>query len=374
MKGIFKYCIVLAGIALIAVSVAWMTKRPGNEEQGMPSRQDALTRMDTDNPVLAVFKDFRASKEKAGTLKSLSDLRSALAAMPADEAERWIRSFLDGGMDKETGLSFEIGSDGNLTEWPSFRTFLIDALHAIDPAAAAEISRNLLDSPTSADEWALALRNVAKVDADKEDRDFLRQKTEDLIRNPEWQAKPTIGYLNAFDVLVHTDAIESAPLLSSLIQRKDRRDLAHAGFLTLDRLVQGHPAELLQQLAADTSLQQNRPEMTAQQFARADLRDPAQQEIVRKWLLDPSRTANQLQAFASSFPNNNKFVSHNLLTREATPAGADLAAHDREVLEIIRTWENDPAFDGVKEPLSLMSRRLTEFTKSQPAAIPAAGK
>lgn len=367
MKSIFKYCIVLAGIALIAVSLRWMASRPGNDEKETASRPNASTEKTTDNPVMAVFKGFSASKEKAVTLKSLSDLRAALAAMPADEAVAWIRSFLDGGMDKETGLSFEIGSDGNLTEWPSFRTFLLDALHAIDPTAAAEISRNLLDSPTSADEWALALRNVAKVDDGGENRDFLRKKTEELIRNPEWQAKPTIGYLNAFDVLVHTGAIESTPLLSSLVQRKDRRDLAHAGFLTLDRLVQHHPAELLQQLAADASLQQSRPEMTAQQFARADLRDPAQQEIVRKWLLDPSRTAAQLQAFASSFPNNNKFVSHNLLTREATPAGGDLAAHDREVLEIIRAWENDPAFDGVKEPLSLMSRRLMEFTKAGPA-------
>lgn len=367
MKDIFKYCFVLVGIALIALAVSWITSRPEDKKQVTPSHKDALTRKDSDNPLLAVFKSIGASEEKAGTLKSLSDLRSALAAMPADEAVQWIRSFLDGGMDTETGLSFEIGSDGNLTEWPTFRTFVLDALHTINPAAAAEISRNLLDSPTSADEWALALRNVAQVDSDQEDRDFLRQKTEELIRNPGWQAKPTIGYLNAFDVLVHTDAIESTPLLSSLIQRKDRRDLAHAGFLTLDRLVQRHPAELLQRLAADVSLQQSRPEMTAQQFARADLRDPTQQETVRKWLLDPSRTTAQLQAFASSYPNNNKFISHNLLTREATPAGGDLAAHDREVLEIIRAWENDPAFEGVKEPLSLMARRLMEFTKAEPA-------
>lgn len=367
MKGIFKYCIVLVGIALIAVSLRWMAARSGQEEQGKPSQQDTSTRKEADNPVLSGFKDSGADKDKAGALKSLSDLRTALAAMPPDEAVRWIRSFLDGGMDKETGLSFEIGSDGNLTEWPSFRTFLIDVLHTIDPAAAAETSRNLLDSPTSADEWALALRNVAKVDDGGKNRDFLRKKTEELIRNPEWQAKPTIGYLNAFDVLVHTGAIESTPLLSSLVQRKDRRDLAHAGFLSLDRLVQHHPVELLQQLATDVSLQQSRPEMTAQQFARADLRDPAQQEIVRKWLLDPSRTTPQLQAFASSFPNNNQFISHNLLTREATPAGGDLAAHDREVLEIIRAWENDPAFDGVKESLHVMSRRLKEFTKTQPA-------
>ena len=69
------------------------------------------------------------------------------------------------------------------------------------------------------------------------ERDYLRAKTEELITNPEWQQNPSVGYLNAFDVLVHVGATESTPLLSDLIQRKDRRDLAHAGFLALDRLV-----------------------------------------------------------------------------------------------------------------------------------------
>ena len=378
MKGIIQYSTVLAGIALLALAVRSITKQSAFEEQAKAPPIDVLsetkTRSATDNPVKAVFSDFNPGNGKASSLQSLSGLRATLAAMPADEALRWIRSFLESGMDKETGLSFEIGSDGNLTEWPSFRTFLVDALHVIDPVAAGEISRNLLDSPTSADEWALALRNVASVDEGAKSRDFLRSKTEELILNPEWQEKPTVGYLNAFDVLVHIQAVESTPLLSTLVKRKDRRDLAHAGFLTLDRLVQQNPADLLGRLAADTSLQQSRPEMTAQQFARADLRDPAQREIVRNWLLDPARTATELNAFVSTYPNNNKFISHNLLTRESAPAGADLVAHDREVLDILRSWQNDPAFDGVKESLSLMSRRLGEFTRSEAPSVPSIQK
>ena len=169
------------------------------------------------------------------------------------------------------------------------------------------------------DPAALAARDLRTALVDQEtgvrgfvitgDPDFLRAKTEELIRNPAWQADPSIGYLNAFDVLVHVKATASTPLLSGLIQMKDRKDLAHAGFLTLDRLVQGQPVDVLTRLAADTALQQGRPEMVAQQFARADLRDPAQQALVKNWLLDPARSAAELRSFAGVYPNNNQFVS-----------------------------------------------------------------
>jgi len=190
---------------------------------------------------------------------------------------------------------------------------------------------------------------------------YLIERTEALIGNPAWQANPSVGYLNAFDVLVHTNATASTPLLSGLIQQKDRRDLAHAGFLTLDRLVQRNPADELTRLAADTALQASRPEMTAQQFARADLRDETQREIVKSWLLDPARTATELRSFAAVYPNNNRFISNNLLTTETEQSGTALAEHDRQVLEIINSWAADPAFQPVAEQLRTMTARLTGF-------------
>lgn len=284
-----------------------------------------------------------------------------------------VRAFLANGEDKTTGLSFVIGSQGVLQEWPTYRTFLIDQLLAIDPAAAAAISREILAKPTTADEWALALRNVGKADssgATEEINRFLAVKTEELIANPAWQAEPSIGYLNAFDVLVAANATGSTPMLSGLIQRKDRRDLAHAGFLTLDRLVQRQPVDLLGRLYRDKGLQKSRPEMVAQQFARADVRVPDQREILKAWLLDPTRTQDELRAFAGVYPNNNRFVSNNLLTAETSQPGADLAAHDRAALGILETWAADPSFQSVASHLRSMSERLRGFVSAanQPAA------
>jgi hypothetical protein len=295
--------------------------------------------------------------------ESIDSLRGRLLEMGAAGAVAEIEGFLASGKDGATGQDFEIGSGGAMKGWPTLRVFLLDLLLEIDPAAAARIGREILTKPTSADEWALALRNVARGEASDADPDFLRTKTEELIANPEWRAEPSVGFLNAFDVLVHTRAIASAPLLSGLIQDKDRRDLAHAAFLTLDRLVQRETVSMLERLQADRALRESRPEMTAQQFARADLRDERQRELVKTWLLDQSRTPLELRNFAGTFPNNNKMISNNLLTTEERVSGEDLRAHDREVLEIVREWREDAEFAPVSEHLGAMEARLSEFVK-----------
>ncbi len=305
------------------------------------------------------------------SLGALQQMQEELRALPADQAVARIEEYLRTGKDRKTGLGFVIGAGGTMKEWPTLRTFLVDALLAIDAQAAARISREILAKPGSADEWALALRNLGRVETSADSRELLIERTKELINNPEWQADPSIGYLNAFDTLVHTDATETIPLLSGLIQRKDRKDLAHAGFLTLDRLVQRNPVDALHLVAAERALSASRPEMVAQQFARADLRDTSQREIVRNWLLNPSRTPAELQSFAGVYPNNNQFISHNLLSSSTQSTGAELAAHDRAALEIITSWQKDAAFQPVQEQLRTMVARLNSFVGVSKLPIPA---
>ncbi len=357
--------VVLGVLAAGGIGIwAWKTR-----ERSDPTREGEVQRVAKPaslprapgDAISSAFTALGAGSATEETRQSLFDLRKSLADLPKDEALGVIRNFLTSGKDRATGLSFEITKDGSLSEWPTFRSFLLDAMLAIDPAAAAATGREILASPTSADEWALALRNVARGEPMGESAAFLQRKTEELIANPEWQAQPSIGYLNAFDVLVHIEATDSTPLLSQLVQRKDRADLAHAGFLTLDRLVQRQPVDLLGRLATDRALQQSRPEMVAQQFARADVRIPEQREILKVWLLDPARTSVELRSFAGVYPNNNRFVSNNLLTVESSQSGDDLAAHDQEALQTVSAWANDSAFEPVREHLTTMLSRLEGF-------------
>lgn len=374
-RKLIQLCAILLTAGLLGV---WWWKTGAQPSAPSSIREDSQVNPKSalppgEDPVSAAFGRFSERPLRAEALASLARLSEKLAAFPKQEAVAWIRAFLATGEDRPTGLSFVIGSQGVLQEWPTYRTFLIEQLLAIDPVAAAAISREILTKPTTADEWALALRNVGKADASgatPETNRFLAAKTEELIANPAWQAEPSIGYLNAFDVLVAANATASTPMLSGLIQRKDRRDLAHAGFLTLDRLVQRQPADLLDRLYRDQALLKSRPEMVAQQFARADVRMPAQREILKAWLLDPTRTAAELRAFAGVYPNNNRFVSNNLLTTESSQAGEDLAAHDRAALEIINAWVADPLFQPVIPHLRSMVERLRGFVSAvnQPAA------
>ncbi len=368
---------ILVPFALIAVGLAvfWIGQATQREDPSSARKTRDISRdvapPAPDKSLAPAFETLAENPTAEHARATLQDLKMSLAALPKAEALEQIRGFLASGRDHSTQLSFEIGKDGSLTEWPTFRTFLLDALLEIDPAAAAAIGREILASPTTADEWALALRNVARGEPGAGTAGFLRSKTEELITRPEWQAEPSIGYLNAFDVLVHIEATASTPLLSDLIQRKDRKDLAHAGFLTLDRLVQRQPADVLTRLASDLPLQQSRPEMVAQQFARADLRDPVQRDLVKTWLLDTTRTPVELRSFAGVFPNNNRFISNNLLTQESSYSGADIAAHDREVLQTISTWVEDPAFLSIRETLDQMISRLDEFVgMSESSSLP----
>lgn len=332
---------------------------PGsNTSQSPPLPLPSVDRIDS------IYGRFGKTADKSNVIRTLKELQNMLGSMPPEEAVTWIKAFLSKGDDKSTGLSFVIGKGGTLEEWPTFRTFLIDTLYSIDPAAATVISREILSAPTIADEWALALRNIGKNALTPETSAYLVSKTEELIKNKEWQENPSIGYLNAFDILVATDATTSTPLLSDLIQRKDRKDLAHAGFLTLDRLVQRQPVDMLEQLSTDMELQKSRPEMVSQQFARADIRDESQREILKTWILDPARTPTELRSFSGVYPNNNKFISNNLLTTESGQSGADLIAHDRAALAIITSWANNPEFQPVNEYLITMIQRLDGFVNT----------
>lgn len=351
VSGFIAFCIGLAGYLF-----------KSQTERGSMVKGEGGEREPEETPATKL-KWNREIEEVPGK-ESLASLREKLLAGPSSEAVAEIEGFLRKGKDRKTDLILKFGTGGKIEGWPTLRVFLLDLLLEIDPEAAARISREILTIETSADEWAVALRNVAKGEPAEGNRDYLRTRTEELIANPEWQARPSVGYLNAFDVLVYTRATESSALLSGLIQRKDRRDLAHAGFLTMDRLVQRQPIDMLTRLKADRALQESRPEMTAQQFARADLRDISQRAIVKSWLLDPSRTPKQLQNFSAIFPNNNKLISHNLLTSQEQVSGADLTAHDRDVLAVIQDWKTDPVFESRTQYLEVMAKRLSQFVES----------
>ncbi len=274
-----------------------------------------------------------------------------------------IRHFLDTKSDAATGQGFKIGAGGSLTEAPTLRTFLLDQLAALDPAAAAEYARTILETSNSPDEWAVALRNLARGDTSANARALLETKTGELLRNEAWQREPSVGYLEAFDTAVYLGGTSLMPALGDLVRKKDNQAVAHAAFLTLDRLTINQPASTLAELNQHPEWMQGREETRANYFARADVSDEKQRQLVETYLLDPARSPAELQAFAGVFPNANFMISHNLLTETVTPDGAALRRRDLASLDVVNQWLADPRFATVKQPLTRTQQRLQEFTQ-----------
>jgi len=143
----------------------------------------------------------------------LAELSQELGAAGTNAASAAIRRFLDSGSDGPTGMQFKVGARGTLEGAPTLRTFLLDYLGQIDPAAAASYSKAVLSASQSPDEWALALRNIARGDGSSDARALLEQKTSELLRRDDWQHDPTVGYLEAFDVAVYLGGTNLAPVL-----------------------------------------------------------------------------------------------------------------------------------------------------------------
>jgi hypothetical protein len=301
--------------------------------------------------------------DRNGALSLLARLRQQLSSQPKAEAVNAIQQVLDSHTNLSTGLSFKVGSGGFLQEAPTLRTFLLDYLGQLDPAAAAAYARLILGSKDSPDEWAVALRNLARGDVAAGGRTLLEQKLGEMLRYEPWQQDPSVGYLEAFDGAVFLGGTNLVPVLANLVRKQDNPAVAHAAYLALDRLAISDTAALLGALGAAPELMQGRDQTRADYFARADVRDLQQRQALERYLLDPQRSAAELAQFAGVYPNANYMISQNLLTSTPTPDHAGLAARDAASLAAIQEWLADPRFERLRPQLEKAKQRLEQFVQ-----------
>jgi len=306
-----------------------------------------------------------AELDRAATQARLAQLRRDLASMPKSEALAAIRQFLDSKADAPTHQGFKVAKGGLLDEAPTLRTFLLDELARLDRPAAADYAKVILAGKDSPDEWAVALRNLARGDLTPEDRSLLEHKTEEMLSYIPWQQNPSTGFLEAFDTAVYLGGTNLLPTLSDLVRRQDNPALAHASYLALDRLVINDPADTLSALESNTGLMQGRELTRANYFARADVRDPQQRQVLEKYLLDPRVGAAELDTFAGLYPNANFMISANLLTSDATLDHASLVGRDAEAFRVLHDWLADPRFANLSPQLRKVQARLGEFIRQE---------
>jgi len=312
-------------------------------------------------PPSGLFSAVWHARDAAESRQFFPDLHRSLIALPKDSAVERIRDFLDTHADRPSYLAFKIGSGGFLDEAPTLRTFLLDELAHIDPGQAAEYSRIILSDKNSPDEWALALRNLARGDSSAEGRALLEEKLMTMLQHEPWQREPSVGFLEAFDASVFIGGTNFVPTLSDLVRKTDNPGLAHAAFLALDRLVINEPISTLRLLKDTPDLMSGREATRANYFARSEVGDPGQREILESYLTSSAISPAEIEIFAGIFPNANYMVSNNLLTQSNVPDRASLVKRDAESLNIVRSWASDPRFTAIRPSLNRSLARLEQF-------------
>src|SRR5690606_11132264 len=107
-----------------------------------------------------------------------------------------------------------------------------------------------------------------------------------MLRHPRWQAHPSTGMLEAFDVIVHTGSMKAVPELARQISLQDPV-LGRASGVALDRLATFHALELTTLLNGNRDLLATTPLLRADLFAHADLSVPEQRAQLETYLLRP---------------------------------------------------------------------------------------
>jgi hypothetical protein len=155
------------------------------------------------------------------------------------------------------------------------------------------------------------------------------------------------------------------PALTSLVKEQDNPAVAHASFLALDRLVINNPAATLNALLADPTSMQGREATRADYFARANVTDPQQLQVLQNYLLNPQITPAEIDTFAGIFPNANYMISPNLLTQSQTPDRNALVSRDAASLSVVQGWLGDPRFANQMPALQKIQTRLAGFVQQE---------
>jgi len=308
----------------------------------------------------SIVSELRKGAAPSKVLQLLDELRRLIRTLPPERAAAALIAFLETGEDQPTGLDFEIGGEGVMKETPTVRTAVLDLLGQTDPSQSVAYCRTLLRSTASADEYALALRNLGWSCPALVGRDELARDFRDMLARNEWISQPSRGFLEAFDVAVVAGAVDAvAPLLSDRPLGEPEPPLSRAAFVALDRMMLSQPELVVGNFKGDPSFLAQAPFHRASIMARLDPRVSGQKELLESYLLRTNHAAGEIEYFSEVFPNPNRFSSNRLVTG-AEKGGSMVSqdAVDRAVLEVFEQWSSDPRFVSAKATIASVMDRL----------------
>ena len=298
---------------------------------------------------------------RAGGLRpgELDAFRRALLGADPRVAAAAIRAFLATGQDARIGEAFTVGKGGQLAGASTFRVLLLDLLGRISRDAgsdeAEKVSRSLLTRKTSADEWAVALRNVAW--SAPAERAYVAEKMAEMLDYQPWRQQPGAGFIEAFDVIPFTRDTRFIAGLGGMVQGEDAA-LRRAAAVAMDRLSEMAPLDVMNYLNAHPAEFSNRPFLRADYFSKADLSQPAQRQAVETYLSRIDVFITEKEKLLAVFASPGSFVSDSLVTMP--PVGDDPPERKAALLKTVGEWLQVNQFPDLTEVLVRLRRRLAE--------------
>lgn len=309
--------------------------------------------------LLATCKDRAHTGEAHGQLHALRDRWLSQPDLTATAAT--IAGLLRTGEDATTGLSFKPGPGGSLRGWPSLRVFLLDLLQTLDPDQAVEISREILATTRSAEEFAVALRPLARRGPARASAAELNTHLATLLSRNEWQAERRPGFVEALDLARATATPETTRLIAAWLD--SRPPVAHAGAMALHETAAETPAAVVPVLATDPSLLDGQPTLRASLMARAAAVDAAQAAAIDHYLANPAVAEGEKREFLRLYPLRSATTGDRLYGNPPQPFRRDaVVADDQAALTQVDRWLADPRFAALQPDIQALQSRLLTWT------------
>jgi len=223
---------------------------------------------------------------------------------------------------------------------PSLRLMVLDLIGSengpLDSADVLEISRSLIDAPSS-EERVLALRNLARFSP--KDRPMVAKRLRQIISESIDAGDYSFAFGQAFDGIVYLRDTEAIPLLARLMKDKELAPLAGAA---MDRLAEADPAGVAAWLNAHPAVFAEFPLMRADYYAKGSLASAECRRQVEKYLQSDRVEEAEREKFFFSYLQSGTFLVSGIFTGEARvqPDGPDRAA---ELKAAVDRWEKEPA-------------------------------
>jgi|GEM_PF-5758383 len=332
------------------VPVRTRASQPDFEKERETSDVAARKQIRSDWDELMAWLDSDPAPTKEEIRARLLATRAAWAELDPQVLAEMIRELLASGADKETGLAFKVGPHGFLSGWPTLRLFLLDVLAGSDPEMAAVTAKGLLAETASADEFAVALRSLAREGRGRAANEELTAYFGQMLGHREWGN--SVGFAEALDLARVIGSSEAARQLAEWEGNPALRSMA------LDEFAAEHPEVVLEMKDAVNGIAR------ANLMARVHPDDPAQMAVVDDYLRSPDLTAEEADSFLKSFPLRSATTGYRLYGKTPAPYAYDqVVAGDRAALERVDQWVNDPALAKYRANLISLQQRLTNWTQ-----------